>query len=189
MKKAESRFRGLMLVSSIMAVIDVIVGAVLALYLDLSTHLCTVIIGTVVLLHGLFYLIRFLYDGFGKDVFSINIINAVGCIILGLFVIFFDFPSTVGIGISYGVYLLFSAFEIGFFGYKLRKAEDSSYPIMIVMALLSVVMAVIVAWNPFSANVLSTKLAGIFMLCSGVFGAMICKLFFDKSKTLLKMFK
>ena len=79
--------------------------------------------------------------------------------------------------------------EKGFYGLKLRKKEDASYPLVCVIAILLIFMAILVMFNPFSGFMLSTKLAGLFMVCSGVFEAMICKLFFDKADVLLKMFK
>lgn len=189
MKKVESRFKGLMLVSAVMAVIDICIGALLALYLKFTTNISAVIIGTVILLHGIFYLIRYIYDGLGKKVFAINLINAVICIILGVFTLFFDFTDSFGLGIVYAIYLISNACEKGYFGYKLNVANDASYPIVCFIAALSVVMAVLVGFNPFKASMLSTKLVGIFMLCTGVFEGMICKLFFDKTKTILGMFK
>ena len=71
MSKVETRFKSLMLISLIMVVINVGIGALLTFYLDFTSNVFAVIIGTVILLQGMFYLIRYLYDGLGKKVFAI----------------------------------------------------------------------------------------------------------------------
>ncbi len=188
MSKVDLRLKGLMMISVIMAVVDVSVGCLLTFYLKFSTKLAAVIIGTVILLHGMYHLIRYIYDGLGKKVFAVNLITAVINVILGIFTIVYPFSSINHLGIMFGIYLLGNAYEKGFYGWKLMKKQDASYPIVCFLAFLLVFMGVLVMFNPFKGFMLSTKLSGLFMVCSGVFEAMICKLFFDKSDVLLKMF-
>lgn len=188
MKKVESRFKNLMLVSVIMAVVDVIVGICLTLYLGLTTHLVAVVVGTVILLHGMFSLIRYIYDGLGKNVFAINLITAVMGIILGTFTIFFQFTDPKYVGVVFGIYLFFNTIEKVSFGIKLRNHNDASYPIVLVIALFLLVMAVFVAFNPFRNSIMTSKLIGIFMLCSGILDGTICKLFHSNAEGVLKMF-
>ena len=188
MSKVETRFKSLMLISFIMVMINVMVGAVLTFYLDFSSKIVAVIIGTVVLLQGMFYFIRYLYDGLGKKVFAIDLIMAVIDIVLGIFIIFFPFESVSHVGIVFGLHLIGNSVEKLYYAYKLRAKQDPSYPLLIVIGLLLVLMGVFVMINPFKAFILSSKLAGMFMLCAGVFEGMICKLFFDKTDTLLKLF-
>ena len=188
MSKVETRFKSLMLVSYIMVFISVAIGALLTFCLSFSSKVAAVIIGTVVLLQGMFYFIRYLYDGLGKKVFAIDLIIAVVDIVLGTFTIFFPFESVGHVGIVFGLHLLGNAAEKCYYAIKLRNKQDSSYPLFFVITLLLVVMAGFVIFNPFKAYVLSTKLSGLFMLCSGVFEGMMCKLFFDRAKVILKMF-
>ena len=189
MSKVETRFKSLMLISFIMVFINVMVGALLTFYLNLSTKVVAVIIGTVILLQGLFYFIRYLYDGLGRKVFAVDLIVAVVDIVLGAFMIFFDFTSISHIGIVFGMHLIGAAVEKGYYAVKLRNGVDSSYPLLCVISILLVVMGVLVMVNPFKDFILASKMSGMFMVCSGVFDGMICKLFFDKTKSFLKLFK
>ncbi len=188
MSKVETRFRALMLVSVIIAVLEVAVGVLLTTYLDFSVKLAAVIIGTVILLYGMFYLIRYLYDGLGKKVFAIDLIIAVVNIIIGAFTIFYDFSSINHLGIMFAIHLVSAAVEKGYFGLKLKKIADPAYPLVCTIAILMIVMGVIVSFNPFKEFLLTTKLIGAFMFGAGFFEGMICKLFFSKTETLLKMF-
>ena len=189
MSKVETRFRALMLISFIMVFINVMIGALLTFYLNFSTKIVAVITGTVVLLQGMFYFIRYLYDGLGRKVFAVDLIVAVIDIVLGAFTVFFDFTSIAQIGIVFGIHLVGAAVEKGYYAFRLRGNDDPSYPLLFVIAILLIVMGVLVMVNPFKDFILASKLVGMFMLCSGVFDGMICKLFFDKSNTILKMFK
>ena len=188
MNKVETRLKGLMLVSLIMVLINVVVGAYLTFYLNISTKIAGVIIGTAVLLQGMFYFIRYLYDGLGKKVFAVDLIVAVVDIVLGAFSIFFPFESLGHVGIVFGLHLFGNAAEKCYYAVKLRDRSDASYPLFFVIVLLLVVMGVMSMINPFKAFILSSKLVGLFMMCSGVFEGMMCKLFFDKAKAILKMF-
>jgi hypothetical protein len=57
-------------------------------YEDFSADIYSVIVGAGILVHGLFYLIRYLYDGFGRKIFNVDVIFAVASVILGLFGMF-----------------------------------------------------------------------------------------------------
>lgn len=188
MSKVETRFKSLMLISFIMVMINVMVGALLTIYLDFSSKVTAVIIGTVVLLQGMFYFIRYLYDGLGKKVFAVDLIMAVIDIVLGVFTIFFPFESPGHVGIVFGLHLIGNSAEKLYYAFKLRAKSDSSYPLLIVIGLLLIIMGIFVMFNPFKSFILSSKLSGMFMIGAGVFEGMICKLFFDKTDTILKMF-
>lgn len=188
MNKVETRFKSLMLISFVMVIINVMVGALLTLYLDFSSKIVAVIIGTVILLQGMFYFIRYLYDGLGKKVFAIDLIMAVVDIVLGVFTVFFPFESVGHVGIVFGLHLIGNSVEKLYYAYKLRNKQDPSYPLLVVIGLLLILMGVFAMFNPFKAFILSSKLSGLFMLCAGVFEGMICKLFFDKTDTMLKLF-
>ena len=117
MSKVETRFRSLMLISFVMVCINIAIGALLTFYLDFSTKVAAVIIGTVVLLQGMFYFIRYLYDGLGKKVFAVDLIAAVIDIVLGAFMIFFEFKTISHIGIVFGLHLIGAAVEKGYYAF------------------------------------------------------------------------
>ena len=188
MSKVEVRFKGLMLVSLIMVLIDISVGLLLNQYLKFTMKSTAVIVGSVMLLHGMFYLIRYIYDGLGKKVFNMDLIVAVMDIVLGIFTFIYNFNSTNEIGVAFAFYFFSNCLEKGYYGVKFMKEKDSAYPVVFFMAIALLIMGVLVMFNPFSRFMLVTRLAGMFLVCSGIIDGMICKMFFDKSGSFLKMF-
>ena len=189
MSKVNKRFQNLMLISLIMVVVDVAVGLLLMNYFDFSDKVFSVICGSVILLHGLFFTIRYLYDGLGKNVFRADIIAAVVCIIIGLVQMFGPFITTKNLGIFFGIYLIAEAAEKGYFGYVFFKKKEDIYPLICFVSILMLIMAIFAIINPFERFMLSTRLAGMFMICSGLFDALICVLFRNHSTQVLKSFK
>lgn len=189
MSKVSKRLQNLMLVSLVMVVIDVTVGLLLMNYFDFSNRVFSVIIGSVILLHGLFLIIRYLYDGLGKKIFRADIVSAVVCVLIGLFQMFGPFISYKAIGVFYGIYLVAMAAEKGYFGYVFCKQKNEMYPLVCFIAILVFVMAIFVMINPFERFMLSTKLTGMFMICSGLLDAIFCVLFRNRADQVLKLFK
>ena len=189
MNKVSKRFQNLMLISLVMVVIDIAVGVLLMNYFDFSERVFSVIIGSTILLHGLFYTIRYLYDGLGKNVFAADIVVAVVCIIIGALQIFGPFTSYKNIGLFYGIYLVAVAFEKGYFGHLFFKAKDEIFPLVCFVSILIAIMAVFVIVNPFERFMLSTKLTGMFMICNGLFDGLVCVLFRNRATDILKLFK
>lgn len=189
MNKVNKRFQNLMLISLVMVVVDVLVGLLLMNYFDFSERVFSVIVGSVILLHGLFFTIRYLYDGLGKNVFRADIVAAVVCVLIGLFQMFGPFTSYKSLGIFFGIYLLAQAAEKGYFGFVFFKKREEMYPIICFLAVLIFVMAIVVMLNPFERFMLSTKLSGMFLICSGLFDALFSVLFRNRSTQVLKSFK
>ncbi len=189
MNKVSKRFQNLMLVSLVMVVIDIAIGVLLMNYYDFSERVFSVIIGSTIVLHGLFYAIRYLYDGLGKNVFAVDIVVAVVCVIIGALQIFGPFTSYKNIALFYGIYLVAVAFEKGFFGHLFFKEKDEIFPLVCFVSILVLVMAVFVIVNPFERFMLSTKLVGMFMICSGLFDGLISVLFRNRASEILKLFK
>jgi uncharacterized membrane protein HdeD (DUF308 family) len=189
MNKASKKFQNLMLISLVMVVVDILVGVLLMNYFDFTEKIFSIIIGSVILLHGLFYAIRYLYDGLGKKVFTVDIISAVVCVIIGLLQIFGPFTSYANIGLFYGIHLIAVALEKGYFGHIFFTKKDETFPLVFFISILLIVMAIFVIINPFERFMLSTKLTGMFMICSGLLDALVCVLFRNRAAEILKLFK
>lgn len=188
MDKIVKRFENLMFSSLIMALLDVVVGVIFLVFTDFTAKVNIVILGSLILVHGLFYLIRYIYDGLGNKFFAVDLIMGVAAIILGLFTIFNPFDALKVMGILFCVWLVVNGIEKLFYGYKFLKNQEDIYPLTCFIAILMIVMGVLSAINPFKTFVLITRLVGIFVVCSGLFDAMICLLFRKRAKNILKMF-
>ena len=177
MGKVEKRFGTLMYISLIFVLINI------------ATSIITVVIGSLILIHGIFYLIKYLYDGLGRKVFANSVIIAVICIVLGIFTIFNPFKTITALGIMYGIYLLSVALNNGLYAWKMFKSGEEIYPLLTIMTIFDLIMAVLVMTNPFDSFMLISRLIGLFAICSGLFNGLVAMLFRKRAKSILNLYK
>jgi uncharacterized membrane protein HdeD (DUF308 family) len=157
--------------------------------LNLPTSIITVVMGSLILIHGVFYLIKYLYDGLGKRFFAHSVIIAVIAIVLGVFTIFNPFKTITALGVMYGIYLLSVALDNGLYAYKMFKSGEEIYPLVTIITIFDIVMAVLVMINPFDSFMLISRLIGLFAICSGLFNGLIAMLFKKRAKYILDLYK
>lgn len=189
MTKITKRFEKMMLLSLGVCVLDIIVGIIFILCTSFSTKINAIILGAFILVRGLFYIIRYIYDGLGKKVFAVDLVAGVAAIILGLFTMFNPFDALTFIGILFGLWLIINGSEKAFFSFKFIEKHEEIYPLMTFMSLLMFLMGLLVIFNPFETFMLITRLIGMFLICSGIFDMMSCMLFRRRAKQILDMFK
>lgn len=189
MEMVIARFKKMMNISMIMELLDVIVGLILFFCTSFVVKVNAVILGSLLLVHGLFSLIRYFYDGLGNRFFAIDLILSVVGIILGLFTIIYSFESVSLLGIMFGVWVICEGLEKGYYGFLLKKVEDSSYPIVWMLSVMVILMGALVLFNPFNAIILLTKLIGLFLICESILEMVSFSIFKKRSKVMLEMFK
>lgn len=186
MNKVIARFERLMFSSFFVSVLDIIIGI---LFTDTSTKICIVVLGSLILVHGIFYIIRYIYDGLGTKFFAVDLIVGVAAIILGLFTVFFPLDALKFMGVLFCVWLIISGIEKLFYAFRFMRANEDIYPLVSFIGILTVVMGVLAAFNPFKAFMLITRLVGLFLICSGLFDIMTSMLFWKRAKVILKIIK
>lgn len=189
MNKIVERFEKLMLSSMLISLLDVIVGIIFLKFTDFTTRINIIILGSLILVHGLFFIIRYVYDGLGNKFFAIDLIMGVVSVILGGFTILNPFGGALTvIGILFCIWLVVNGLEKLYYGYRFMKAQEDIYPLTCFISILMMIMGILTAINPFKTFMLITRLVGIFLICSGVFDAMINLLFRQRAKNILKIF-
>lgn len=184
----EKRFGILLLISMAMVLIDAMVGVSLFVFVDLSSKISSVILGSLILIHGLFYLIRYVYDGLGNRFFAVNLVCGVAAIILGIFMYVNPFDKLSTMGIMFGIWMFITAAEKLFYGIKFIKGHDEIAPLVTFISVLLFVMGILSIVNPFSAFMLISRLIGIFVVCYALFEIMVSRLFLSRGKEVLKLF-
>ncbi|MGN1338490.1 MAG: DUF308 domain-containing protein [Candidatus Coprovivens sp.] len=189
MDKIVERYYKMMNISVFMYIFDIIVGALLIYYADLAIKIYAVVLGSLMLIHGLFDLIRYLYDGLGNRIFNSDVTMAVSSIIFGLFTIFYTFESINLIGVIFGIWLIVYSFQKSYYLFVLVKNNEEIFPLVGFITLLDFIMGVLVIINPFDSFIIVTKLIGYFSIASSLLNVMYCLLFKKRAKQLLKMFE
>ena len=88
MNRVTERFKKMMFASMGVYVLDIIVGLLFFMFETFNDRVSCVILGALILVHGLFYMIRYVYDGLGRKVFAMDVVFGVAAIVYGLFMIF-----------------------------------------------------------------------------------------------------
>ena len=189
MNKIIDRFNKIMNVSLLLVIMDIIVGFIFIRYAELSSKLMIVILGCYILIHGLFDLIRYFYDGLGNRIFHFDLVNGIFDSLVGLVAILFPTKTLTVVGVFFGIWLIYNGLSKLFYTYKFMKFNEEIYPLVGFISILMIIMGIVVLINPFSSFMLITKLIGIFTVCYGLFEAMYISLFKKRAKNLLKIFE
>ena len=189
MDKITSRFKKMVNFSVLMEIFDIIVGILLFVYTSLSIKVCAVIICALILVHGLFSLIRYFCDGLASRFFAMDLIVGVSGIVLGLFLMFNTFDTLSFLGYLFAAWLIIVGLHRLIYGIKLVKINDEIYPLICMMGLLIVVMGCLILFNPFESFMIVTKLIGIFIIVNTVFEVMTLNLYKKRVDYLLDLFE
>jgi len=189
MDKITSRFKRIINFSVGMEIFDIIVGIILFVYTSFSIKMCAVLIGALILVHGLFSLIRYFYDGLASKFFAMDLIVGVSGVILGLFLMFNTFDTLSFLGYLFAAWLIIVGLHRILYGIKLVKINDEIYPLVCMMGLLIVVMGCLVLFNPFESFMLITKLMGIFLIVNTIFEVMTLSLYKKRVQYVIDLFE
>lgn len=189
MDKVVKRFNGLMIGSIIFSILDIIVGFMLFKFNDFAMKINMIILGSLITVHGLHFITRYIYDGIGNSFFAIDLIVGVMATIIGVFTIFNPFSALHVIGIFAAIWFFINAIEKSFYTFKFMEKQEEIYPLLAFMTILVVVMAVLCIFNPFDSFMLISRLVGLFLISSGLFDIMVSFLFKRRAKDLLRLFK
>ncbi len=189
MNKVTERFNKMMFATMGICALDILVGIVFFMYDTFSNRVCCVILGGLLVVHGLFYLIRYIYDGLGKSVFTMDLIFGVATVIFGLFTIFAPVELTVSYLLLYGIGLCIRGLELLSYGIVFMKKREEIFPLISLTSLLVIIMGVFAIINPFSQFVLTLRLVSYFSIATGLFGIMYANLFRKRTRAILDMFK
>ena len=189
MNKIMERFKKMMFASMGIYILDIIVGILFFMFDTFSDRVSCVILGSLILVHGLFYMIRYIYDGLGKKVFAIDVIFGIAAIILGLFTIFAPAEFISSYLLLFGIGMCIIGLEMFTFGMFFMKKREETFPLISATCILIIVMGIIAIINPFKQFVLTFRLVTYFAIATGLFGCSTSSLFKRRTRAILDMYK
>ena len=189
MNKVTERFKNMMFASMGVYALDILVGLLFLICDTFTDRVSCVILGALILVHGLFFMIRYIYDGFGRKVFSLDVVFSVAAIILGLFTIFVPTEFVSNYLLLFGIGLCIIGLEIFSYGIVFMKKREEIFPLVTSTGILIVVMGIIAIINPFKDFVLTFRLVTYFAVATGLFGCSCSSLFNRRTRAILDMYK
>lgn len=191
MEVIEKRFKKFQLFSMLIALFSLVIGV---LFLGFEKHLTIetiyYVVGCIIVISGLFSLVKYFYDGLANDVYKLELVNGIVLLILGGFMLLYKFDNLFKvIGVFFGIYYLFMGFMKGYYTYNFFNSNEEVYPLFLMLTILTIVMGVLSLFNPFSSFMLISRLITIFLVVGSVFELMAASLFRKRAKNILKMFE
>lgn len=182
----ENVYNKMMIYNILIAVITVIIGLVLFFLPNTSNKIVGVIIGIIFLLSGLNSIYKYFHRD-GAKLYSLNIFFGILYTILGVVIILYPFTVVEFVTICLGLYIVINSASKINYALWLKKGNEDSWLITLATGILLLVIGLLVIFNPFATLTL-TKLAGVFLIITGVLDFMDTILFKKRSKEIMEIF-
>jgi len=189
MNKIVTRLSNLLNISFLMVALDMLVGLILVFYTEIASNVVLVMVGSLMVVHGLFAFINYFYDGLGNKIFNIELIFGIFSLLIGILVILNPITTINILGIGFGLWLVVSGLEYLYYSIKFWKVKEDITSLIGFISVLVIIMGISIIINPFSKFMLISKLVGIFIVANAVFNIVRIVLFKKRAKNLLKIFE
>ena len=172
-----------------MIALDLIAGGLFLFYADIASTVAVVVLGCLILVHGIFALIDYFYVGMLFNFLKYKYIPGIILILLGLFVIINPVSAINLVGVGAGLWLLVVGAESLVYAIRLWSYKEDIASLILFISICAILMGVLVIINPFEEFMLITKLVGIFIIANGVLDIVKILLFKKRSKNIIKVFQ
>lgn len=189
MKRVKKNFNRIVYGSIIEDIIYALFGLFLLFKTNLTIEIFTRTFGILIVASAICSGIRFLYRKMAGKLFNVSILNALAKLILGILIIVKPNLATNILTISVGIVILINGLIKLYYAFAFYNNKEEIWPLIGVLAIGLIVMGGSLIINPFSKDVIITRVIGVFIVCYAIFDAMQWLLFRKRSKELLKLFK
>ncbi len=182
----ENMYKRMIMYSIITALLTVIVGIVLLLVPELSGKVLGVIVGIIFLIEGLNSIYKY-FNRDGAKLYNMNLVFGVIYALLGVVIILAPSSVVEFITICLGIFMIVNGASKVNYALWLKRGGEDSWLVTLATGILIAVVGVLVIFNPFASLTL-TKLAGVFLIITGVLDFTDTILFKNRSKEIMEIF-
>ncbi len=182
----ENMYKRMIMYSIITAILTMITGIVLLLVPELSGKVLGVIVGIIFLIAGINSIYKYFHRE-GAKLYNLNLIFGVIYAVLGVVIILIPSSVIEFITVCLGLYMIVNGASKINYGLWLKKGSEDSWLITLATGILVAIIGVLVIFNPFASLTL-TKLAGAFLVITGILDFMDTILFKNRSKEIMEIF-
>ncbi len=168
------------------ALITIITGIVLLLVPELSGKVLGVIVGIIFLIEGINSIYKYFHRE-GAKLYNLNLVFGVIYAVLGVVIILVPSSVVEFITICLGIYMIVNGASKVNYALWLKRGNEDSWLITLATGILVAIVGVLVIFNPFASLTL-TKLAGAFLIITGILDFMDTILFKNRSKEIMEIF-
>lgn len=182
----ENMYKRLIIYSIITALLTVIVGIVLLIVPELSGKLLGVIVGIIFLIEGLNSIYKY-FNREGAKLYNLNLVFGVIYALLGLIIILVPSSVVEFITVCLGIFMIVNGASKINYGIWLKRGGEDSWLVTLATGILIAIIGILVIFNPFASLTL-TKLAGVFLIITGILDFTDTILFKNRSKEIMEIF-
>lgn len=168
------------------ALITIITGIVLLLVPELSGKVLGIIVGIIFLIEGINSIYKYFHRE-GAKLYNLNLIFGVIYAVLGVVIILVPSSVVEFITVCLGIYMIVNGASKVNYALWLKRGNEDSWLITLATGILVAIVGVLVIFNPFASLTL-TKLAGAFLIITGILDFMDTILFKNRSKEIMEIF-
>lgn len=168
------------------ALITVITGIILLLVPELSGKVLGMIVGIIFLIEGINSIYKYFHRE-GAKLYNLNLVFGVIYAVLGVVIILVPSSVVEFITICLGIYMIVNGASKVNYALWLKRGNEDSWLITLATGILVAIVGVLVIFNPFASLTL-TKLAGAFLIITGILDFMDTILFKNRSKEIMEIF-
>lgn len=168
------------------ALITIITGIVLLLVPELSGKVLGIIVGIIFLIEGINSIYKYFHRE-GAKLYNLSLVFGVIYAVLGVVIILVPSSVVEFITVCLGIYMIVNGASKVNYALWLKRGNEDSWLITLATGILVAIVGVLVIFNPFASLTL-TKLAGAFLIITGILDFMDTILFKNRSKEIMEIF-
>ena len=182
----ENVYHNMIIYSILTEVATIIMGIVLFFLPNATNKVIGILVGVIFLLNGLNSIYKY-FKRDGAKIFSLNFIFGILYVLLGLVIIIYPFTVVEFVTISLGLFVMVNAASKINYGFWLKKGNEDSWLITLVSGILLLIIGILIMFNPFASLTL-TRLAGMFLVLTGILDLTDTILFKNRAKEIMDIF-
>lgn len=172
--------------SIVTSILTVIAGILLLFLPNITNKVVGIIAGIIFLIAGINSIYKYFHRE-GAKLYNLNLVFGILYSILGVVIIIYPFTVVEFVTVCLGLYMIINGASKVNYALWLKRGNEDSWLITLATGILVAVVGVLVIFNPFASLTL-TKLAGAFLIITGVLDLMDTILFKNRSKEIMEIF-
>lgn len=182
----ENMYKRMIIYSLLTALLTIIMGIVLLLLPNATNKVVGIIVGIIFLIEGINSVYKYFHRE-GAKLYNLNLIFGVLYALLGVVIILYPFTVVEFVTVCLGIYMIINGASKVNYALWLKKGNEESWLITLATGILIAIVGILVIFNPFASLTL-TKLAGAFLIITGILDFMDTILFRNRSKEIMEIF-
>lgn len=182
----ENMYKRMIIYSLLTALFTIIMGIVLLLLPNTTNKVVGIIVGIIFLIEGINSVYKYFHRE-GAKLYNLNLVFGVLYALLGVVIILYPFTVVEFVTVCLGIYMIINGASKVNYALWLKRGNEESWLITLATGILIAIVGILVIFNPFASLTL-TKLAGAFLIITGILDFMDTILFRNRSKEIMEIF-